>query len=148
MRKKLTFLIFSLCFVIKTIYAGHIKLENTILSNSITSFPSASITVVDDRYADLPLSSTATYRNALVTNQVLLYIDHKYTVPVSNNYNYTVKLEIKKYDKNTTVQTEIKYLHLQYNHQANPGNSYADKVAYTFQGAHKLEVKILEIKNK
>ena len=36
---------------------------------------------------------------------------------------------------------------MQYNLNANPGTSYNDKVAYSFSGSHKIEVKILQIKN-
>ena len=147
MRKIFAIIAISLCSMFNLLNAGHIKLENTIYSNTIISLPSAAISVTDDRYSALPLSNTASFRNVNVLNQVLLYVDHSYSTPVSTGYDYTVKLEIKRYDKNTTLYTEIKDLHLQYNPNANPGTSYNDKVAYSFSGSHKIEVKILQIKN-
>lgn len=77
----------------------------------------------------------------------MLYVDHTYPVYSSTSYFYKVSIEIKKTNASLAVSTQNVDLTLEYNPNASPGNSYRDRIAYSFTGAHKMEVRILDIKD-
>lgn len=127
--------------------AGHVPITGSLASSGITSVPTASFTVTDNLFSSLPVNSSSGFTNKKVSNTILLYVDHTYPVYNSNSFVYTIKVEIKKTNASLAVSTQNVDLTVEYNPNAAPGSSYRDRIAYSFTGAHKMEIKILEIKD-
>jgi len=137
-RIKALFAVLAL-FPVRNALAGIVLQENTITSNTVTAMPSATISVQDDQFGSLP--ATPGFINQRVTNKVMLYVDHTWPIFVANAYTYTVKLKIITTDANLNVSSpQYRFLTIQYAPNASPGTSYRDKIAYSFTGAHKIEV--------
>ena len=128
-------------------FAGNVPITGSLASSGITAVPTASFSVTDNLFSSLPINSSSGFVNKKVSNTVLLYVDHTYPVFSASAYTYSVKIEIKKTSASLVVSTQNVDLTLEYNPNAAPGNSYRDRIAYSFTGAHKMELKILEIKD-
>jgi hypothetical protein len=127
--------------------AGHVPITGSLASSSITATSPASFSVTDNLFSSLPLSPSSGIINKKVSNTILLYVDHTYPSYNSNSYVYTIKVEIKKTNASLAVSTQNVDLTFEYNPNAAPGSSYRDRIAYSFTGAHKMEIEILEIKD-
>lgn len=127
--------------------AGHVPITGSLASSGITAVPTASFSVTDNLFSSLPVNSSSGFINKKVSNTILLYVDHTYPVYSATSYVYKVKIEIKKTNALLVDTTQNVELTFEYNPNAAPGSSYRDRIAFSFTGAHKMVVKILEIKD-
>lgn len=125
--------------------AAHLNSTGFQSSSAITALPSASFSFNQNDYATLP--TVTGYVNYAVNNNLMVFIDHTYSTYIGTAYSYTVKIELKTWDANKALSTQIVELPVEYDPNANPGVSYKDRSVFNFTGAHKIEVKVLDIKN-
>ncbi len=138
-------LIFGVSWLPRQSFAVNVSAENFQSSAVVVAYPAPSFFVQQDLFAFLP--ATNNHSNHSVKNTVLLYIDHAYPSPISASFSYIYEIEIVKTDANLNNVTQVINLPIEFDPAATPGVSYKDKVAYTFTGAHKVQLRILSIKS-
>lgn len=138
-------LLLTLCSFGFTSKAAQLNFSGFQSSSVISALPGTSFSVAQNDYALLPAVSG--YVNYSVKNNLMVFIDHTYSTYIGTAYSYTVRLELKTWNSATTLTTQTIDLPVEYDPNANPGVSYKDRSVFNFTGAHKVEVKVLDIKD-
>ncbi len=145
---KIKFSLLGLLFLLalNVAKAANLNFSCSQSSSTITALPTGYTSTNQNDYASLPTVSG--YINYEVKNKLTLYVDHAYA-SIATAYSYTYKIELKTYDASGSgiPSTSTVYLVVEFDPNANPGVAYRDKSVYSFTNAHKIEFRVLDIKN-
>jgi hypothetical protein len=130
---------------INRVISMNLTFDNFQSSSIITVYPAPIFAVQQTDYNLLPV--TPNHSNFRVKNTILLYIDHTYPPPISSAFSYIYTIEVVKYDNLKVPTTQIIKMSVEFDPNANPGISYKDKSSFSFEDAHRVELRVLSIEN-